>query len=235
MPKLTIQILEGVERGRIYDDLTPPITIGREEENRIQLNDDRVSRFHLKIQEEAGRVILTDLDSTNGTRVNGHPIQVRVLQPGDQILVGRSLLLYGSPQELRREDSNSNLSDHALDNIRTHPGHPPRGAESVIEPGESSFLEARPVPAGDPGGPPASQTLFPAGPPILPEGLRMGQSAQLHDLLVYVHREMSDVVANAKEESQSPTRGMLMGRTDWQRLQLLQMQVGRYIRQIIEP
>jgi len=53
--------------------------------------------------------------------------------------------------------------------------------------------------------------------------------------LVYVHREMSDVVANAKEESQSPTRGMLMGRTDWQRLQLLQMQVGRYIRQIIEP
>lgn len=234
MPKLTIQILEGAERGRIYDDLTPPITIGREEENRIQLNDDRVSRFHLKIQEEAGRVILTDLDSTNGTRVNGHPIQVRVLQPGDQILVGRSLLLYGSPQELRREETTSPLSDHALDNIRTQPVNPLGGSGSAIESGDS-FLESRSAPAEDAGDRAAIPALFPAGPPILPEGLRMGQAAQLSDLLVYLHRELSDVVATAKEESQSPNRAMLLERAAWQRLLLLQMQMGGYIRQITEP
>ena len=86
MATVTMQVLEGFEAGRLYCDLHTPITIGREEDNDIRLNDDRVSRFHAKIQEDAGRVILTDLDSTNGTRVNGHPVRMRVLQLGDQIL-----------------------------------------------------------------------------------------------------------------------------------------------------
>src|SRR6476646_8639840 len=99
MARITIQVLEGFEWGRVFGDLSTPITIGREEDNTIQLNDERVSRFHAKIQEDAGRVILTDLDSTNGTRINGHPVQMRVLQHGDQLSIGRSLLLYGSPGE----------------------------------------------------------------------------------------------------------------------------------------
>lgn len=235
MSKLTIQILEGAERGRVYDELCPPVTIGREEENQIQLNDDRVSRFHLKLQEEAGRVILTDLGSTNGTRVNGHPIQVRVLQPGDQISVGRSLLLFGSAHDLRREDANSPLSDHALDNIRTHPVNPLGGAGAVNEPGDSSALGAQPVPEGEAGGRALSHTLFPAGPPELPQGLRMVQSAQLHDLLSYLHRELAEVVQTAQEDSQSSSRAMRVDRTQWQRLQLLQMQLGDYMRKITEP
>src|SRR4029077_17231527 len=100
MARITIQVLEGFERGRVFAELPTPITIGREEDNTIQLNDERVSRFHVKIQEDAGRVILTDLESTNGTRINGHPVQMRVLQFGDQMSIGRSLLLYGSPQQI---------------------------------------------------------------------------------------------------------------------------------------
>jgi hypothetical protein len=234
MSKLTIQILEGAERGRVYDDLSPPVTIGREEENQIQLNDDRVSRFHLKLQEEAGRVILTDLGSTNGTRVNGHPIQVRVLQPGDQISVGRSLLLYGSAQELRGEDAQAPLSDHALDNIPTHPANLPGEPAAFSEPGDSSAPDGQSVPAGE-FGRPLSHTLFPSGPPELPQGLRMVQSAQLHDLLSYLHRELDDVVRNAIEDPNSPVREMRIDRASWQRLQMLQMQLGRYMRQITEP
>src|SRR5579871_4911702 len=98
--RITIQVLEGFERGRIFGELPTPVTIGREEDNTIQLNDERVSRFHVKIQEDAGRVILTDLESTNGTRINGHPVQMRVLQFGDQMSIGRSLLLFGSPQQI---------------------------------------------------------------------------------------------------------------------------------------
>src|SRR5258707_5812060 len=100
MARITFQVLEGFERGRMFGDLPTPVTIGREEDNTIQLNDERVSRFHVKIQEDGGRVILTDLDSTNGTRINGHPVQMRVLQFGDQMSIGRSLLLYGSPGEI---------------------------------------------------------------------------------------------------------------------------------------
>src|ERR1700691_3013396 len=100
MAKVTLQLLEGLERGLMFRDLATPVTIGREDDNTVRLNDERVSRFHAKIQEDGGQIILTDLESTNGTRINGHPIQMRVLQIGDQIAIGRCLLLFGSPEEI---------------------------------------------------------------------------------------------------------------------------------------
>ena len=100
MAKVTLQLLEGLERGLMFRDLSTPVTIGREDDNTVRLNDERVSRFHAKIQEDGGQIILTDLESTNGTRINGHPIQMRVLQIGDQIAIGRCLLVYGSPEEI---------------------------------------------------------------------------------------------------------------------------------------
>src|SRR6478752_1929275 len=100
MAQITLQVVDGFEKGRAFRNLPTPVSIGREEDNTIQLNDERVSRFHLKIQEDGGRIILTDLESTNGTRINGHPVQMRVLQFGDQMSIGRSLLLYGSPQQI---------------------------------------------------------------------------------------------------------------------------------------
>ena len=107
MPSIALQILEGHERGRTYCDLPTPITIGREEDNAIRLNDERASRFHAKIQADEGRVILTDLDSTNGTRVNGHLVQMRVLQPGDQILIGRSLIAFWPEERLTQNGASS--------------------------------------------------------------------------------------------------------------------------------
>jgi len=55
MTLVTISILEGLERGQTFHDLTPPVTIGREEDNVIQLNDERVSRVHAKLQEDRGQ------------------------------------------------------------------------------------------------------------------------------------------------------------------------------------
>ena len=96
MPSIALQILEGQERGKTYSDLTMPITIGREEDNAIRLNDERASRLHARIQIDDDRVILTDLESTNGTEVNGHSVKMTVLQSGDRIKIGRSLLMYWS-------------------------------------------------------------------------------------------------------------------------------------------
>src|SRR5262245_39801577 len=100
MPLVTFQVLEGIDKGRIFRDLPTPVTIGREEGNLLRLNDERVSRFHAKVQFDNGEVILTDLESTNGTRVNGHVVQIRRLRPGDRVGIGRSLLLFGSEQEI---------------------------------------------------------------------------------------------------------------------------------------
>src|SRR5437762_4712709 len=101
MMSVTFQVLEGVDKGRIFRDLPVPVTIGREEGNLLRLNDERVSRYHAKVQQDNGDLILTDLDSTNGTRVNGNVVQIRRLRIGDRVHVGRSILLFGSEQEIR--------------------------------------------------------------------------------------------------------------------------------------
>src|SRR6266571_3349749 len=101
MPSVTFQVLEGIDKGRVFRGLPTPVTIGREEGNVLRLNDERVSRFHAKIQFDNGEVIITDLDSTNGTRVNGNVVQIRRLRAGDRVHIGRSILLFGSEQEIQ--------------------------------------------------------------------------------------------------------------------------------------
>ena len=66
MALVTLRIVDGVDRGRVYEDVPTPITVGREEGNVVRLSDERVSRFHLKIQEDRNLLVLTDLASTNG-------------------------------------------------------------------------------------------------------------------------------------------------------------------------
>ena len=100
MALITLRVLDGADRGRVYDDVPTPVTIGREEGNTIQLNDERVSRFHLKIQEDREKVVLTDLESTNGTKVNGEDIQLRILRFGDMIALGRSVILFGKREQI---------------------------------------------------------------------------------------------------------------------------------------
>src|SRR5579884_2673102 len=101
MPVVTFQVLEGIDKGRIFRELPTPVTIGREEGNLLRLNDERVSRYHAKVQFDNGEIILTDLESTNGTRVNNTIVQIRRLKPGDRISIGRSQLLFGSDEEIR--------------------------------------------------------------------------------------------------------------------------------------
>ncbi|HEX5096859.1 MAG TPA: BTAD domain-containing putative transcriptional regulator [Acidimicrobiia bacterium] len=62
--------------------------IGRDNDAQVRLVDNRVSRHHAQIESMLGRAVLRDLVSTNGTAVNGEPIEERVLADGDVISVG---------------------------------------------------------------------------------------------------------------------------------------------------
>jgi Nif-specific regulatory protein len=70
------------------------LTIGRDSNNSISLEDESVSPCHCRIHCAEGRFLLVDLDSESGTLVNGIPVTERVLSPSDQIAVGTSLFLF---------------------------------------------------------------------------------------------------------------------------------------------
>ena len=113
MASVTLKILHGSDRGKVFETLVPPFTVGREEGNDIQLNDERVSRCHFKVQQDNDRLVLTDLDSTNGTKVNGVECSLKILRSGDLISVGRSLMLVGSDQQINARFSGVGESDVA--------------------------------------------------------------------------------------------------------------------------
>ena len=71
-----------------------PITIGRLPESTVVVSDPNASRRHAEVRRSGGDVVVVDLDSTNGTRVNGAPVHERVLEDGDEIVVGTTFLRF---------------------------------------------------------------------------------------------------------------------------------------------
>ncbi len=245
MALITIQVLEGLERGRVFEAVETPVTIGREDDNTIQLNDERVSRFHAKIQEDGHRVLLTDLDSTNGTRVNGRPVQLRVLSPGDQVTIGRCLLVFGSREE-----------------IEEHLGPDPVRGRMETTPAVGITVDATVnlVPAGDDDF--DLLELFPGGPPEIPSQLSPLQQAQLSDLISYVHDRIGSVLnaaasqreadtmasdagesktaaadpnATPADDRQIPGEPMVVNPATWQAILQLEMDLAVYLKTISEP
>jgi Protein of unknown function (DUF3662)/FHA domain len=69
------------------------LTIGRSSDNDLVLDDTRVSRHHARLRARHGMLVLSDLGSTNGCRVNGVRIDEVVLASGDTIEVGDTVLV----------------------------------------------------------------------------------------------------------------------------------------------
>ncbi len=67
-----------------------PVTIGRHADNVVVLNDVQASRFHAVIGRSQGGYIVKDLDSRNGTRLNGQPVKTAKLNEGDVVQVGET-------------------------------------------------------------------------------------------------------------------------------------------------
>ena len=87
MPKLVVSLPDA---GEVIHELTEStISVGRVEDNLIQILDGSVSSHHAELNAEGDTYILSDLGSTNGTHVNGVPLLDPVLlTPGDRITFG---------------------------------------------------------------------------------------------------------------------------------------------------
>ena len=72
------------------------VIIGRLGESDIVLADPGVSRRHAEVRAEDGQYVIADLGSTNGTMVNESTVGERILQEGDRITVGKTILEFRS-------------------------------------------------------------------------------------------------------------------------------------------
>jgi Nif-specific regulatory protein len=84
-------------------------SVGRQPANSLQLEDHGVSRHHCVFSRSGDHCELKDLDSRNGTFVNGEPITLQNLDSGDEVRIGGSLLVYltGTRQASSLSDSNT--------------------------------------------------------------------------------------------------------------------------------
>jgi threonine dehydratase len=70
------------------------VVIGRLPECAVVLSDPNVSRRHAEVRHTGGTVVVTDLGSTNGTKVNGVTVREQQLTSGDEITVGSTTLVF---------------------------------------------------------------------------------------------------------------------------------------------
>jgi transcriptional regulator with PAS, ATPase and Fis domain len=88
-------VIAGPSRGQVIS-LAEATTFGRDGSSTIQIADPALSRRHCSIEIAAGACVLRDLDSRNGTIVNGAPIRNHRLVDGDEIRIGVSALLFSA-------------------------------------------------------------------------------------------------------------------------------------------
>ena len=97
MPKLTVSLPDGTEAE--HELLEEAISVGRVDDNLIEIADPSVSSRHAQLTKDDGDFVLRDLGSTNGTRVNGREIaegEDIKLGDGDTIIFGKVNVLYSS-------------------------------------------------------------------------------------------------------------------------------------------
>jgi transcriptional regulator with GAF, ATPase, and Fis domain len=103
--------ISGSLRGTVRELVDGQIAIGTADSNYFRLIDQAVSNKHCTIQQVDGRYELADLDSRNGTFVNGVRVRHKAVDHGDTIRVGNSELVFLVYEGEEAESSRVSLSD----------------------------------------------------------------------------------------------------------------------------
>jgi pSer/pThr/pTyr-binding forkhead associated (FHA) protein len=116
------------------------ISIGREEDNEVWLDDDTISRYHAELAWDQGQVYVTDNDSLNGVLLNGRRIRTSLLvKVGDELEIGGHHFVLKLAQQQSQED----LSDPLLPQIRRIEQHrsTPGASSPGLTPGDRQPLK----------------------------------------------------------------------------------------------
>ncbi|MBX3385692.1 MAG: FHA domain-containing protein [Phycisphaeraceae bacterium] len=137
---LLLSVIQGPDKGRTFQlPADEPQLIGRSSEA-LPLSDNTVSRRHAELTPDRGEWFVRDLNSQNGTHVNGVAIRERTkLRPGDQVRCGSTLFVFGGGEPLdQRED---------LDLVRVlQPDQIDAEIERTLASNDDSVIMAEPEP-----------------------------------------------------------------------------------------
>jgi aspartate 1-decarboxylase len=139
MPKLLLKF-----SGMILKDIPldkPLVTIGRKMDNDVVIDNLAVSGHHARVVEENGTHFIEDTGSTNGTFLNEAKIAKQRLQPGDQIRVGKHILVYEDETATAKPKPAPAV---ALDGDKTVLAPPPRLGDRTLRPPADESQDALP-------------------------------------------------------------------------------------------
>src|SRR5690606_9341089 len=120
LPQFILRGVSGAYFGKTYP-LRGTTTVGRHSDCHICVNAEGVSRRHMQIDADATGLVIKDLDSSNGTYVNGERIDSKELQVGDEIRIDNIRFLVQTP----------GMSDPTLD--KSSPQSKPKPSSSEQE------------------------------------------------------------------------------------------------------
>ena len=118
MARASLLVIQGVDQGARFEIADDPVGVGRGVRNEIRILDTEVSRQHATFEFSEGRFRITDRNSSNGTFVNGVAVRSRELKSGDQVQVGRTVILFSDGNG----DADSQQAAERIDLVSRHEG-----------------------------------------------------------------------------------------------------------------
>jgi transcriptional regulator with GAF, ATPase, and Fis domain len=115
-----LRIIDGAEKGRVFEIVDDRVTLGREPENAICLPDVKASRVHAELARKDGRWVLKDLGSSNGTWSEDGRIDSQPLADGATFRIGRTWMRFESRAPLTPSDVASASGETVVGLDRTH-------------------------------------------------------------------------------------------------------------------
>jgi pSer/pThr/pTyr-binding forkhead associated (FHA) protein len=162
MAELILEIVEGDDAGR-QTPLDGSIEVGREASIGLPLDDEQASRRHARVSAQGDHAVVEDLGSTNGTYLNGQPIEgQRTLRPGDRLRVGLTVFELRTAADVQIRPSAvlpvpqlTALSADVLDPVPEQELEATPDQEEALEPHRPSAPPAFAAPESAPGFVPA--------------------------------------------------------------------------------
>ena len=123
---------DGPLKGSVFVLDAGEFSVGRNPSNRLSVSDPSLSRHHCVIAARGSQFEIRDLDSRNGTFVNGVPVHERVLADSDEIQIGNSLFLFLAEEDVAAPEPSIRLEERS----------PLSGATVVLRSEDSRYFQS---------------------------------------------------------------------------------------------